>query len=112
MIQEDGNVRFFGATSTIEWPMVMQDGVGDESLTLEHLESVSQASKDDPTTLESIIEEFPLPSKTDAIKKSTMIDRAIAELPRRERAAALVDCFYLRASWESVNHLVSWRTSH
>lgn len=100
MVKEDGNVEFFGATSTVEWPMVMHHEAGDGLLALEHPELVSQASQDAPKTIKSIVEEFPLPSNTGAIKKSDMMEQAIAELPRRERAEALVDCYYLRASWQ------------
>jgi hypothetical protein len=100
MIQEDGNVRFFGATSTIAWPMIMQEDVGDESLTSEHLERAAEASIDDTTTLDSITRDFPLPSNSDAIQKSAMMARAISELPPREQATTLIDCYYLRASWQ------------
>lgn len=96
MIKEDGNVRFFGATSTIAWPMIMQDG-------MEHEPSTQRATdpfNDHPTTFESIVQEFPLTSSADPIQKSAMMDRAVAQLPPRELATTLVDCYYLRASWQ------------
>jgi hypothetical protein len=107
MIKEDGNAEFFGATSTVELPMLMHDEASDGLFAPEHPELGPQASQEDPKTIKSIVEEFPFPSNTDAMKKNEMMERAIAELPRRERAAALVDCYYLRASWQSVRFRIS-----
>ena len=99
MIKEDGNARFFGATSSVEWIMAMQDGGNDdESASPDHIEQATQSSIQNGPMLESISTLFPLP--VDGVDKNAMMDRAIAELPQKDTAAALVDCYYLRAAWE------------
>jgi len=85
----------------------MQDEGDDEASSPEHIEQLAQGPGDLDPTIDAIGAAYPLPSNTDAINKGEMMKRAIAELPKKERAAALVECYYLRAAWESVHTLYS-----
>jgi len=99
MIKDDGSARFYGATSSVDWVMSMNDGTADESLPLEHHVPLSQGQAESTAALDSMIREFPLPSVTGTIGKDVMMDRAIAELPNRDTAISMVNRYYLRVSW-------------
>lgn len=98
MIKEDGNALFFGATSSVEWIMAMQEDNRDESTTPERIELAAQSSIENGPMVESMSTLFPLP--INGADKSVMINRAILELPDKGTAVALVDAYYIHAAWE------------
>lgn len=97
VIKEDGGAYFFGASSSIEWVMNMEEESNAGSSPSETMEDNTFDRTGNERTTESIAAGFPL--LVERIDKITMMERAIAELPRRELASVLVDCYYYRATW-------------
>ena len=97
MIKEDGNVKYYGATSSVEWIMTLQEESNIGSSPNDGADgNGSNPIYHDPQ-LEALSSGLPL--FTERINKDMMIERAIAELPTRELATVLVDCHYFRSAW-------------
>ncbi|KIM27212.1 hypothetical protein M408DRAFT_330132 [Serendipita vermifera MAFF 305830] len=98
MIKEDGNARFFGATSSVEWIMAIQEGADGETTPPADATQSVHVSVGESSLTNSLIAEFPLSSG--GVDQDLMTKKAIAELPPKDSAINIVDCYYLRAAWE------------
>ncbi|PVF92900.1 hypothetical protein CPB86DRAFT_790710 [Serendipita vermifera] len=101
VIRDDGNTRFFGATSGVEWLWTVNDpDHPDKDLSPEpQMPSTGIVPRNnDPLAL--IDSEFPLPIGKGSIDMSELKRLAVEELPPKDKAATLVDRYYKRAAWE------------
>ncbi|PVF92901.1 hypothetical protein CPB86DRAFT_716551 [Serendipita vermifera] len=99
VIKDDGNTRFFGATSGVEWVINDPDHPDKEISPEPQMPSAGVLPRNnDPLAL--IETEFPLPIGKGLIDMSELERLVVEELPPKDKATTLVDRYYKRAAWE------------
>lgn len=97
VIKGDGKAAFYGASSSVEWLMTMEEETSSGVSPPDGRNTTVPNLLRDDLEIESISSGLPL--FVGRIDKDEMLELAISKLPARELASMLVNCYYSRSGW-------------
>jgi len=98
MMREGGESKFYGASSSLEWMMTMDEESETGRPSNENWNDATFQQPQINQRIQSISSGFPL--LMGQVDKNAILEQAMADLPKKKMAITILDCYYSRLSWQ------------